>query len=172
MDFLNDVDSGHGSINGFALTPLYPFGPPIDHFREDDSGYEAPSLISSTGLVVEWNEDDFNAPAAMEEDPPIAEDDHLIDDPLDDVPLDQLLHHLPDFEDNQARFDFWAERGFFNGGLQDGVNVNNMDVEELVEDVLPIQRDPVAQAMVVAGLGDLVWWIPRNEPVEPMDIDF
>ena len=173
---VSSIDSGRCSIDSFHLPHLQPINLQIDfilHFAEDDSGYDAESVISSTGLVVEWDEDDFaefRPPVAMEVDPP--HEDDLEDDPLDDVPLDQLLGHLPDFEDNQARFDFWADRGFFNGPLQDQVDINAVPEDELVEDVLPIAADPVAQAMVVAGLGDLVWWIPRNEPVEPMDIDF
>ena len=176
MEQFNDVDSGHFSINGFLLTPLHPWNIQHDHFAEDDSGYDAESLLSSTGLVVEWDEDDFadQAPLVADEEElfPAHNDDPMEYDPMDDVPLDQLLHHLPEFEDNQARFDFWAERGFFNGPLQPEIDVNAVDEEELQEDIIPIARDPVAQAMVIAGMGDLVWWIPQQAPAEPMEVEF
>ena len=172
MDFdvvsASSFDSGFNSLlgPGFAHVvvdaPIIPYN---DHFRSGDSGYDADSVISE-GLVIQWDlfdEDEFNEDQIRED---LAE--------FDDVPLDQLLG-LPAFANNDERFDFWADRGFFNNvGNADLDPEVNVDVDNLigdpdvVADLLPLARDPLAQAMVIAGIGPLIFQA-QNDVQVPED---
>ena len=116
LDLVSDAtwDSGFVSLLGPQFEDVLvdvPIVPYRDHFRSGDSGYDAESVLSQD-IIIQWDlfeEDEF--------------DEEQIRNGLaqfDDVPLDQLLN-LPAFANNDERFDFWADRGFFN-------NVGNADL--------------------------------------------
>ena len=143
-------------------------------------GDPAISDVSDSGkFSLSSRLDQSNSTLSMDYNPPIPEDgyfsdrvneddeDHMEEDPHDDIPLDQHPEILPPFEGVNERFDFWQERGFFN------------PAEEAPEEDPPaalINQDdphfglqnPIVQALVIAGLGHIV---PAENIVMPMDVD-
>ena len=117
------------------------------------------STLSMSVGSIPGNESGYSSERVLDDFDDQMDDHPEAEDPNDDIPLDQLPEVQPDFADQHERFDFWNNRGAFDGPEEPIVIEQAPEDEPAlihVDDPHFGLQNPIVQALVLAGLGNIV----------------